>query len=337
VPEDLPHWDADRRELWVGECARVALPRPSPNRELVLKSSGPFVCHGCVSWTKTWSPHGVLCNVAYMPPAMNASVPIRPGSGESKLLTQIQSFLIRRERSLPPSEEQEAAWATFYDYYCHKIRKYAFSCGATEDEIADCAQEVWAELLVRLPRFRLDPNRGKFDSWLFRIVRGKVANIFRHKQRLLQASADVPETAIKLHSSPTGNLEDKEILTVAWDRARAKLSECNFQVLKMRLLEQLPVDEVAQKLGLSHEQVWYRFHRAQRQLQGIGSALALGRPPVRSTPGGPHCEEKGKPDKSAQGIVGPSVSRNGTPSFQVRHGGHRPRLTLLATQGHVNS
>jgi DNA-directed RNA polymerase specialized sigma24 family protein len=112
---------------------------------------------------------------------MNESAPTPPGSDEPRLLTQIQDFLNHRERGLAPSPEQEAAWTAFYDSYCPKIHKYAFSCGATEGEIADCVQEVWAELLVRLPRFRLDPNRGRFDSWLFRIVRGKTADILRLK------------------------------------------------------------------------------------------------------------------------------------------------------------
>ena len=158
-----------------------------------------------------------------------------PLSADSSLLSQIQNFLLQRGRGLPPNDEQEAAWATFYDSYCGKIRKYAFSCGATQGEIADCVQEVWAELLVRLPTFQLDPSRGKFDSWLFPIVRAKVADLLRLKHRLCQVRVDAPETAMQPRSSPTRDLEHEELLDAAWTQARAKLSECTFQVLKNAL------------------------------------------------------------------------------------------------------
>jgi DNA-directed RNA polymerase specialized sigma24 family protein len=69
-------------------------------------------------------------------------------------------------------------------------------------------------------------------------------------------------------------LEEKEIVTLAWVQLRKRLSECNVQVLQLRLMEQRSVAEVSEKLGLSHEQVWYRYHRARRALAEIGSALA---------------------------------------------------------------
>ena len=88
----------------------------------------------------------------------------------------------------------------------------------------------------------------------------------------------------------------------------------------MRLLDQQPVGEVAKKLGLSREQVWYRLHRAQKELQGIGSALALGRR-VQCNGCGSHGEKNGKIDKSAQGNGASSVSRNGS-SFLAHDGGN---------------
>ena len=88
----------------------------------------------------------------------------------------------------------------------------------------------------------------------------------------------------------------------------------------MRLLDQEPVGEVAKKLGLSREQVWYRLHRAKRELQGIGSALTIGRR-VRCNGCDSHGDKNGKIDKSAQGNGVSSVSQNGS-SFLARHGGN---------------
>jgi RNA polymerase sigma factor (sigma-70 family) len=247
---------------------------------------------------------------------MSETIRASTGSAEPALLNQIRDFLAHRERGRPPTQEQELAWTAFYRSYSCKIRKYAFSCGATEDEIGDCAQEVWTELLLRLRTFQLDPVRGKFDSWLFRIVRGKAADIHRHKRRAPQTGSDVWAPAAAPHANPARRLEDVEMLTLAWEHLRRRLSECNFRVLQMRLLEERPVNEVAEKLGLSPEQVWYRYHRARRELETIGSALALG----RSGPPALECEGNGKDQQFAQGNGNVSVSRNGS-SFPLRHGG----------------
>jgi RNA polymerase sigma factor (sigma-70 family) len=245
-------------------------------------------------------------------------------SDDSQLLSHVQSFLIHRERGMPATEQQEAAWSAAYQSYSDKIRKYAFSCGTTESEIADCLQEVWTELLVRLPSFRLDPNRGEFDSWLFRIVRGKAADIRRHKRRLPQAISDVlqetPET-VEICSDPARDLEEKEMLTVAWHRARSRLSECSFRILQMRLLERRPVREVAKELGLSHERVWYRFHRANREFESIRSDLAIGRwmPRDQSLL---NSETNKNSQEFAQGKADHSVSRNSIADFLAREGGN---------------
>jgi RNA polymerase sigma factor (sigma-70 family) len=241
---------------------------------------------------------------------------------DAELLTQAQRYLTQREKELPPGQDLEGAWIVFYDRTLQKIRKFAFTCGAAAEDIADCVQEVWTELLTRLPSFRLDPKRGQFDSWLFHIVRGKTANLRRfHKRRVFQGNSDTLQTAVDVHASPARTLEEKEMFTLAWNQLKRNLSECNFQVLQLRLVEDRPVAEVAEQLGLSHEQVWYRYHRARREVAEIASAWSRGqRPPLQ--PSKPSCEKKENNQDSAQGNPHSHVSRNVGPSSPKRQGGH---------------
>jgi RNA polymerase sigma factor (sigma-70 family) len=202
-----------------------------------------------------------------------------PSRDDSDLLVRVQTYLIYRQKSSSPPQLFEDAWQAFYECYSRKIRRYAFTCGAAEEDIVDCSQDVWTELLVRLPSFRLDPSRGKFDSWLFQIVRSKVVDVCRgHKHRLLHVKTDTLQNALDHHSCPTRSTEQEELLALALDRLRNSLTECTFQVLQMRLVGDRSVAEVAAKLGLSHEQVWYRYHRARRELQAIGLALTDPKP-----------------------------------------------------------
>jgi RNA polymerase sigma factor (sigma-70 family) len=233
------------------------------------------------------------------------------------LLIQAQNYLTQREEGLPADRDLEAAWRIFYDLFSRKIRKFAFTCGATEGNIADCVQEVWTELLVRLPAFRLDPGRGKFDTWLFHIVRGKTVDLLRsHKRRLLQEDANHLQTLAANCPSPGQALEDKELVTLARHQLSQRLSGCNFQVLQLRLMEDRPVAEVAEQLGLTHEQVWYRFHRARREVEQIGMALKAGAAPNNSPNG-----KVEKIQESAQGKPPSSVSRTINPSSHAPQGG----------------
>jgi RNA polymerase sigma-70 factor, ECF subfamily len=244
-------------------------------------------------------------------------------SADSELLLQAQHFLSHREKGLPPSQDLEACWKIFYDLYSLKIRKYAFSCGATEEDIADCVQEVWTELLVRLPAFRLDPKRGQFDSWLFHIVRGKTVDLRRsHKRRFLQEKSDTLQNVIDYHPIAARTLEEIEIFNVAWGQLRKKLSGCNLKILQLRLVEQLSVPEVAEELGLSHQQVWYRYHRARRELEKIGLVLERGQPSLRALDDPPH-EKTEKDQEFAQGTAASAVSRSVSPSSPPHQGGNR--------------
>jgi RNA polymerase sigma-70 factor, ECF subfamily len=240
-------------------------------------------------------------------------------NADATLLYRAQSYLAQRKLGQSPAQELQDAWALFYDAYSRKIRDYAFTCGAREQEVADCVQEVWAELLVRLPTFRLDPARGKFDTWLFQVVRSRSIDLHRRcKHRFLPVAPDERHAVIDGRPSPVQLLEQTELLAVAWDQLRKKLSNVNLEILRLRLVEQRPVPEVAAKLGLSSEQVWYRFHRARQELQEIGSAVASGR---ANSPLRPSREELGKAKESAQGIDACSVSRGIRPGWE-RQGGN---------------
>src|SRR5262249_9271013 len=138
-----------------------------------------------------------------------------------------------------------------------------------------CVQEVWHELLKRLPHFELDSRRGQFDTWLFSIVRGKVINQFRaHQrhcsQRRAQALLDFPDA----RPMASRAMEEEEVLVMAWQQLKRRLSACNYQILHLRLVEQRSVPEVALAMGLSPAQVWYRSHRARLILEEICRGLA---------------------------------------------------------------
>ena len=246
-------------------------------------------------------------------PAQARSNPVQEiaaSTADARLLLEVQHYLTHRTQGLPTGRDLEAAWGVFFARYSQKICKYAVACGAAAADMADCVQDVWTELLVRLPSFRLDPKRGQFDSWLFQIVRGKTVDLVRfHKRSMLQANAVALQLVTDGHPSPAHTLEEQEMVRLAWSLLRQKLSQCSFHVFRLRLVEQRTVAEVAETLGLSHQQVWYRYHRARRLFEDLGSALAGQRRLPRRHDDPPH-KRTVKAKESAQGKAVPSVSRS---------------------------
>jgi RNA polymerase sigma factor (sigma-70 family) len=246
-------------------------------------------------------------------------ISIESSSADSELLSQIRSYLAHRQQHLRPSQDLEGAWRAFYDLYARKIRVYAFTCGAIDEEIADCVQEVWRELLVRLPTFQLDTHRGQFDTWLFHIVQSKTADLRRSRKRWsIQGNADKLQSVADNHRPTEQSLEEKELAALAWEELKVRLSVCDFQLVQLRQIEQRSVAEVAVKLGLSHQQVWYRFHRARQELAEICATLARGQrlthradhPPQERKVKDEEIEKTETDQKTAQGMSAISVSRN---------------------------
>lgn len=229
---------------------------------------------------------------------------------------QALTHLLQSYRAL--DEDRELAWQHFHASYAGVVRAFAVRCGMTGEDVADCEQEVWTEMVRRLPSFCLDPRRGQFDSWLFRIVRGKAVNLCRaRKRRVRQEMGDRLAESIDKHPEPAQAFEEHETVCLAWKQLARTLSACSFRVFEMRLLEDRTVDEVAETLGLKTEQVWYRYHRARRLLEsmrtsltgcgGVGAVVQL--------------EDK-EAKKSAQGIGHSAVSPTIEVSSLDRTGGH---------------
>jgi RNA polymerase sigma factor (sigma-70 family) len=234
-------------------------------------------------------------------------------TANAELLRKAQHYLSKRQSDRHVSQESDGEWSAFYEAYQPKIRAFARACGVSENDLVDCVQDVWRELLVRLPAFRFDPHRGQFDSWLFSVVQSKAADQLRGRKRLVLLADPNAVQAVGVATDTDRTDEAKRLLDRIWGRAAAVLSDSSLLIIQMRLLERRPVAEVAEQLGITREQVWYRYHRARRKLREIGAVLT-GDP----IPGNSLTEKKKQ--ECAQGSGAPSVSQSITFGARARRG-----------------
>jgi RNA polymerase sigma-70 factor (ECF subfamily) len=144
---------------------------------------------------------------------------------------------------------------------------------------SDVLQDTLTGAVSRLPEYLRD-RPVPFYTWLRRLALDRMADMYRRHiragnrtvereepPRLSHASVrELGERLIARGSSPSGRLRRRE----QRDRIQAALAalpERDREVLVLRYLEQLPVDEIASVLGLSEGAVYARHLRALQRLR----------------------------------------------------------------------
>jgi RNA polymerase sigma-70 factor (ECF subfamily) len=135
------------------------------------------------------------------------------------------------------------------------IRRYAVrNCRAAD--IDDAVQETLLLLYRRVGTLRAVTS---FSAWLFSVTR-------RACHRLLRMAAGIPEApddgidARLAHSRP-------EDIRIDLCRAIQSLPEHYREVILLRDIEELSIDEIVDVLGLSRESVKARIHRARMMIR----------------------------------------------------------------------
>ena len=173
--------------------------------------------------------------------------------------------LLERVRS--PGEQ--AAWCRFVEIYTPLLYYWTSRMGLQESDAADLVQEVFAVLVMKLPRFVYDRNKS-FRGWLRTILHNK----WRDKQRRLAAEPAIESGNSVLNvTSPIDTETFWEIEYRQHLVARAmELMQSEFAPTTWRACWEVAVagrsaSEVAQELDISVDSVYTAKSRVLRRLR----------------------------------------------------------------------
>jgi RNA polymerase sigma-70 factor (ECF subfamily) len=155
----------------------------------------------------------------------------------------------------------------------------AMSILNNQADAEEASQEAVLKALSHLSSFR---SEAKFSTWLITIAINEARLKLRKERRHLYESVDEPNTGDEgdyfpkdfadWREIPSESLQRKE-LRDALKRAMAALPEKYREVLVLRDIQQMSIEETAQALGLSTANVKTRLLRARLQMR---DALAPG-------------------------------------------------------------
>ena len=159
-----------------------------------------------------------------------------------------------RERELVAQAQagDRAAFCQLYDHYLPTV--YARVCALVPlAEAEDVTQEVFLSVARSVRNFRGD---SAFSTWVSSIVKRRVADYYRQAARRV-SQVPLPED---YDAPPENSLCMEEELVIK--QVLHALPEHQREVILLRLVEGLPFDEVASRLGFKVGAAKVRFYRA---------------------------------------------------------------------------
>jgi RNA polymerase sigma-70 factor (ECF subfamily) len=156
--------------------------------------------------------------------------------------------------------------------YERSVYAMALSLLQNEADAEEAAQEAFLKAFRHLASFRAE---AKFSTWLISITLNEARSRLRQRKVLKLQSLDEPLDE-QGHVSPallrdwcevsTQTLERQEVRLLL-ERAIASLPLIYREIVLMRDVEELSVNESAETLGISIGSVKVRLHRARMMLQ----------------------------------------------------------------------
>ena len=167
--------------------------------------------------------------------------------------------------------ERELGWQDFYDRYVPLIMGFARRAGARDEEAEDVAHEVMANFFRASSRFEYDPTAGRFRGYLKTATLNAMRARWRRRKDHLDvdAGSDLP-------------IEDRFDADAEWDREwtrslvtralaavreKGNQSEQSWEAFELYGRRGVPIDEVADRLGMKPDAIRQAKSRISRQVR----------------------------------------------------------------------
>lgn len=156
-------------------------------------------------------------------------------------------------------ECDEDSWSQFVEIYAPLVYGFLRTNGLQDADAADLTQDVLGSVAVAIKSFDYSAKHGAFRSWLFTIVKNRMRNFWRDRDRQARAAGDT-QTYDLLAQKPEENdgptdqwdrAYEEQLFQYAADRVRGRFKESTWQAFWKTAVEGQAAKDAAQELGMS--------------------------------------------------------------------------------------
>jgi RNA polymerase sigma-70 factor (ECF subfamily) len=178
--------------------------------------------------------------------------------------------------------DDHASWQEFFDTYWSLIHRFSLRAGLSEEQAREVVQDTVISVARNIPEFRYDPKSCTFKTWLLNVAKWRILDqrkkMFRDRQHSELEGSGCPEQ----FSAELESIWDHEwrnhLLKEATRRVKELVTPKQYQMFYLNALKDLPVREVAKRVGASAAAVYMARHRVgrllKRELKSLQSKLA---------------------------------------------------------------
>ncbi|MEE9293212.1 MAG: sigma-70 family RNA polymerase sigma factor [Acidobacteriota bacterium] len=159
----------------------------------------------------------------------------------------------------------DLAWEAFVRRYQSRIYAVAWHYMRNAEDARDTAQEIFIRLYERLDTFR---DEEAFLPWMLRLARNACIDSLRRRKARPPATDVTVDDAIQIPAAdptPEERSESRSTRDLLY-RALDKMSESDREILLLKEIQGLKVDQISSLLGIPTGTVKSRCNRARIEL-----------------------------------------------------------------------
>ena len=176
--------------------------------------------------------------------------------------------------------QDNASWQEFFRIYWKLIYGVARKAGLTDVEAQDVVQETLISVAKHMPTFNYDPSIGSFKAWLLNMTRWRIIGQFRKRQPQAEHGpqgadstrrTDAVEAVADPNAPDLGEVWEADwqanLLSVAMEDLKRRVDPQRFQIFDFYVNKEWPPEKVAERFGVSVDQVYQIKHRLTATLR----------------------------------------------------------------------
>jgi RNA polymerase sigma-70 factor, ECF subfamily len=172
----------------------------------------------------------------------------------------------------------DAAWDDLLSRCTPMMRQVAIRIGVPTADLDDVIQATWIRFVESWRTGLYDRTRGRLSSFILVILRSRSIDHLRQVARN-RTETDVGEAQAQVPGDDEldqvwVDARQRQVLSAALDQLRAVGTEARvLEAFELYAIRATSVDEVADRLGISREDVYNAKYRITRRLQPIVARL----------------------------------------------------------------